>query len=43
MKQFLTIAVWICLLPYALHAETGAEAWLRYAPLGESEAAKYVS
>ena len=26
-----------------IHAETGREAWLRYAPLSESERAKYVS
>jgi alpha-glucuronidase len=43
MKQVLNIAAWILLLPTALRAETGAEAWLRYAPLGESEAAKYSS
>jgi alpha-glucuronidase len=31
------------LLHGMLHAETGAEAWLRYAPLNETEAAKYSS
>jgi alpha-glucuronidase len=43
MKHLLNIAAWILLLPSMLRAETGAEAWLRYAPLGETEAARYSS
>src|SRR5215467_8739087 len=31
----------LLLLPCLLHAETGAEGWLRYAPLEKAERAKY--
>src|SRR6516164_3453923 len=43
MKHALNIVAWILLLPGMLRAETGAEAWLRYAPMGKSDAAKYDS
>src|SRR5215469_2457298 len=45
MKPALKFAIWgtLLLLPSMLVAETGAEAWLRYAPLGETEAAKHSS
>lgn len=45
MTHLLRIAIWgaLLLLPAVLRAETGAEAWLRYAPLTEKERAKYDS
>jgi alpha-glucuronidase len=43
MNQTLKIAVWAALLSFSgiLSAETGADAWLRYAPLTEAERARY--
>src|SRR5262245_26121461 len=45
MNRALRIVIFgaLLLLHGMLHAETGAEAWLRYAPLGETQAAKYSS
>jgi alpha-glucuronidase len=45
MKQLLKAIIWgaLLLLPAVVHAETGAEAWLRYAPLAEADRVKYAS
>src|SRR5690349_14784320 len=46
MNSYLRVAVTAILLAVSvglLSAETGREAWLRYAPLTETERAKYVS
>jgi alpha-glucuronidase len=45
MTHSLRITIWgaLLLLPAILRAETGAEAWLRYAPLTGTESVKYDS